>query len=306
MPNQFLTPPTPAMGPLANASAPNQQAEGMVMGQQGAGEPSSIRDYLAIAKEGAARFTNIPGQQQPGSMFMPEGGMDQGISEAPASEYEKIPFTTRAGMSPYIRAKERVQTMLPQLWEAMFPGMQQGATLSEQQMGQWTGAVEKLTGNLLKRFDKQYGAAEKVKAEGKKQRLEDTRYWHKDFWKQRQMGRPITDAEGNPISEAQYVTDRMNAGDEMKIKDKLRNEEPEQNQEFKPDQIKAILTQNPALKQKILFQIRDTMQRTLGSLTDEQFKAAMQDSANKSLKNTAIQEALEQHREEIMQFSQSQ
>jgi hypothetical protein len=306
MPNQFLTPPTPAMGPLANASAPDQQTEGMVMGPQGQGEPSSIRDYLAIAKEGAARFTNIPGEQQPGSMYLPDETLQQGIPEGPASEYERIPFSTRAGMSPYVRAKERVRTMLPQLWEAMFPGMQQGATLNEQQMKQWTGAVEHMTGNLLKRFDKQYGAAQKVAAEGKKQRLEDTRYWHKDFWKQRQMGRPITDPEGNPISEAQYVSDRMNAGDEMKIKDMLRNEEPEQNQEFKPDQIKAILSGNPELKQKVLFQIRDIMQRTLGSLTDEQFKAAMQDSGNKSLKNKAIQETLEQYREEIMQFSQAQ
>lgn len=306
MPNQFLTPPTPAMGPLANASAPPQEEQGQVMGSQGMAEPSSIRDYLALAKEGAARFTNIPGEQQPGTMYLPDETISQGIPEGPASEYEKIPFTTRAGMSPYIRAKERVRTMLPELWQAMFPGMQQGATLNEQQMTQWTGAVEHMTGNLLKQYDKQYGAAEKVKAENKKQRLEDTRYWHKDFWKQKSMGRAITDNEGRPISEAQYVEDRMNAGDEMKIKDKLRNEEPEEKEGFKPDQIKAILNRNPELKQRILFQIRDIMQKTLGSLTDEQFKAAMKNPDYKSFKDQAIKEALEQNREEIMQSVQVQ
>jgi hypothetical protein len=305
MPNQFLTPPTPAMGPLANASAPPQEEQGQVMGSQGMTEPTSIRDYLALAKEGAARFTNMASEQQPGTMYMPDQPI-QGIPEGPVSEYEKIPFTTRAGISPYIRAKERVRTMLPELWEAMFPGMQQGSTLNAEQMKQWTGAVEHMTSNLLKRFDKQYGAAQKVKAENKAQRLEDTRYWHKDFWKQKQMGRPITDAEGMPVTEAQYVEDRMSAGDEMKIKDALRNEEPEPNQEFKPDQIKAILNSNPELKQQILFQIRDIMQNTLGSLSDEQFKAAMQDAGNKSLKNQAIQEALEQNREAIMQYSQAQ
>ena len=303
MPNQFLTPPTPAMGPLANASAPdNEPAEGMVMGPQGGAEPSSIRDYLALAKEGAARFTNIPGQQQPGSMYLPDETLPQGIPEGPVSEYEKIPFSVRAGMSPYIRAKERVRTMLPDLWAAMFPGMQQGAVLTDQQMKQWTGAVEHMTGNLLKRFDKQYGAALKLKAEGKKQRLEDQRHWQKDYWKQKQMGRPITDNEGNPVSEAQYVEDRMNASDEMKIKDDLRNQEPEiENKRFNPEQMKLVLSKNPELKRQMLFQIRNYMQQTLGSLTDDQFKAAMKDDNYKSFRDEAIQDTMRQYNEEIMQ-----
>ena len=285
-----------------NPAAPPDD-QGQVMGQQGMTEPSSIRDYLALAKEGAARFTNIPGEAQPGTMYMPETPQPaQAIPESQASDYEKLPFSTRASLSPYIRAKERVRTMLPDLWMQMFPGMQRGAQLNELQMKEWTGAVEYLTGNLLKQYDKQYGAAQKLKKEGAKQRGLDQRYWQKDFWKQKQMGRPITDKEGMPVSEAQYVEDRMSASDEMKIKDDLRGQEPEiEDKRFNPEQMKLLLSKNPELKRQMLFQIRNYMQQTLGSLTEDQFKAAMKYPKYKSFRDEAIQDTMRQYDDQIMQ-----
>jgi len=288
-----------------NPGAP-QEPQGQVMDQQGMAEPSSIRDYLAIAKEGAARFTNIAGQQQPGTMYMPEQPQpQQAVAEAPMSEYEMQPFSKRVGLSPYVRAKERLKTMLPELWETMFPGMQRGSTLDEAQMKQWNGGVEALTGRLLKQFDEQYGAAQKVRTEGKKQRGEDQRYWQKDFWKQKQMGRPITDSEGNPISEAQYVEDRMSASDEMKIKDELRakGQTSESNiatERFNLEQMGQIFQNNPDLKRQVTFQIKSYMQQVLGSLSEAQFNDAMANPEYKQLKDEAISDTMRQFNDEIL------
>ena len=292
-----------------NPAAPPED-QGQVMGQQGMAEPSSIRDYLALAKEGAARFTNIPGQAQPGTLYMPEATPPaQAIPESQASDYEKLPFSTRAGLSPYIRAKERVRTMLPQLWEQMFPGMQRGATLNEQQMKEWTGAVQYLTGNLLKQYDTQYGAAQKLKKEGVKQRLEDQKYWQKDFWKQKQMGRPILDSESMPVSEAQYVEDRMAASDEMKIKDELRakGQTSESNiatERFNLQQMGQILDNNPDLRRQILFQIKQYMQGILGSVTEAEFNAAYANPEYKQLKEKAISDTMMQFNDEILKAGQ--
>jgi hypothetical protein len=288
-----------------NPAAPPAD-QGQVMGQQGISEPTSIRDYLALAKEGAARFTNIPSEQAPGTMYMPEQPQpNQAIPESQASDYEKLPFSTRANLSPYIRAKERVRTMLPQLWEQMFPGMQRGATLDEIQMKEWTGAVQYLTGNLLKQYDTQYGAAQKLKKEGKAQRLKDQQYWQKDFWKQKQMGRPITDSEGLPISEAQYVEDRMSASDEMKIKDELRakGQTSESNiatERFNLAQMGKIFQNNPDLKHRVVFQIKQYMQRVLGTATGADFNAAYANPEYRQLKADAIRDTMMQFNDEIL------
>ena len=289
-----------------NPTAPTED-QGQVMDQQGMMEPSSIRDYLAIAKQGAARFTNIPGQAQPGTMYMPEQTEPQAIPEGQVSEYERMPFSQRVGLSPYIRAKERVQTMLPELWQTMFPGMQQGVTLEEHQMKQWQGAVAALTGNLLKHYDKQYGASLKIQKQGKKQRESDRRYWQQDFWKQKQMGRAVIDQEGNPISEAMYVTDRMNSADEMRIKDELRDQKSGvevATDRFDVKQIGTILDRNPELKQQMMFQIRNYMQQVLGSLSDDQFRAAMSNPEYKSIKDEAIRDTLTQYNDEIIKASE--
>jgi hypothetical protein len=290
-----------------NPAAPTED-QGQVMNQQGISEPSSIRDYLAIAKEGAARFTNIPGEQAPGTMYMPE---PQAVAEQPVSAYEMQPFSRRVGLSPYVRAKERLKTMLPELWETMFPGMQRGATLNEQQMKQWQGGVAHLTGNLLKQFDEQYGAAQKLKKEGKEQRGEDQRYWQKDFWKQKQMGRAITDNEGNPVTEAQYVEDRLSASDEMKIKDELRSkgqtsESDIATERFNLQQMGKILSSNPDLKRQITFHIKTRMQEVLGSMSDAEFNAAFSDPNNRQLKDDAISEAMRQFNDEIIKAARGQ
>lgn len=294
----------------ANATKPQVQ-QPFAVNPQGQMEPKSIRDYLAIAKQDAARFTNIPGEAKPGTMYMPESQPgsqpDQAISDGPSSAYEQMPFSQRVGLSPYVRAKERVKTMLPELWGQMFPGYQQGASLSPEEMQKWNGAVEALTGNLLQHFDKQYGAAIKVKNATKKQRADDQRYWQQFYHTQTQKGSPPINREtGKPIPEAEYVRERMSQADEIRIKDELRNKEPgvqKATEQYSPQDVVVILKRNPELKRQIMFQVKRYLEQTVGTMNEEKFRLVMSDDKYKQIRNEAIHDTLEQYKDELRKAS---
>ena len=287
----------------ANPTGPKPEPQSYEMGQGGAMEPRSIRDYLSIAKEGARRFTNIQGEAGEGTLYMPEQQDPQAIPEGPQSAYEQMPFSQRVQLSPYIRAKERVKTMMPELWETMFPGMQQGATLEPHQMKQWEGAVGSLTSNLLKHFDKQYGEALKLKSKGKDQRFKDQQYWQQFYNKEKSMGRPVIDPEGMPVSEADFVRERMSVSDEIRIKDALKDKPAAATvatEQYDVKQIGEILGRNPELKRQILFQIKGYLEQTLGALNEKQFNDALTNPRYQQIRSEAIHDTLKQYNDEII------
>jgi len=138
-------------------------------------QPKTIREYLALARQGgwgrdpnapAPRFTNIEGDTQGFNVnnraqdwqmtLQPEAQQQAIPPVSPDNEYDKMPYNQKVKLSPYVRARERMQTALPFLWEQMFPGMPQGSELDESQMKQWQGAVAHVAGDLIKKYDSEY------------------------------------------------------------------------------------------------------------------------------------------------------
>jgi len=222
-----------------NAQNPVNQSGGQPQGQvdpmaaqQRVGQPKTIRDYLAAARSQGTvpAFTNMP----QGRGFMTNEPAPQAISEGPQNEYERLPFSQRLKIDPYIRVKERLKTLLPELWEMTFPGMDSGAILDESQWAQWQGAVEAVSGNLLKRFDKQYEWAMKNESRNREQRDKDKKYWHSKFIDAELANRPPLNKEtGQPLTAQEFIQERMSIQDEMAF-----TEETEAKREKKPQRNK--------------------------------------------------------------------
>jgi hypothetical protein len=270
--------------------------------------PRSIKQYLEMAKgQGVApRFTNVQGGEgyninQGQSMQRP-----QAIPEGPQSEYEMIPFSKRMKMDPYVRAQNRVQTMLPQMWEQMFPGMQQGSILDERQMQMWQGAVEKVTGGLLKQFEKQYEWSMKNATEGSGK---DMRHWQQFYHEAVTKGNPPIDPKtGEPVSEAQFIQDRLDVANELKFKQEMGKKEinagpRESIDDFTHDEVKQVLSKNPAVGNAIRLQIKYSLGQIAGrEITDGEFDAMARDPQWRPILNEATRDALEQYQDRIIEL----
>jgi hypothetical protein len=235
---------------------------------------------LSRARSGTASFTNRPG----GEGFQMEEPAPQAIPEEPQSEYEKMPFAQRMKINPYMRAQERVKTMMPELFQSMFPGMQQGAFLEDYQMEQWQGAVGKLTGNLLKHFDKQYEWSLKNENVNKAGREKDRRFWQAKHVDAKLRGQPpINEETGMPLTEAEFVNERMSSSDEMRFKEEMEGQENAAGAEaglsgMSSDDVGSILLKNPDLMKDIKYQVLSALSESMGrSVTEEEFEMIRDD-----------------------------
>jgi hypothetical protein len=262
-------------------------------------EPKSIRDYLSIARSQGQvpTFTNRPG----GQGYQVED--QQAIAEGPQSQYEKTPFAQRMKMSPYVRAQERVKTLLPGLWDQMFQGMEQGAILDDYQMKAWNGAVGQLTSNLLKQFDKQYEWTLKNEVTQRGKREKDRQYWQKDYITQKSRGSvPVHEDTGQPYTESEYVEERISVADEMRFKAETAEGERGQGTaaDLSPQEVGQILQNNPELGRSIKHQVMMAMTEHAGrQVTEGEFSAMVQDPAWKQIINDATSAAIEDNYENI-------
>jgi hypothetical protein len=295
-----------------NPTNPVNQAGGQMPAGQGQpdqpiptykGEPKSIRDYLSMARSpGAApSFTNKPGGE---GLYMEEPA-PQAIPEAPQSEYEKMPFAQRMKINPYMRAQERVKTMMPELFQSMFPGMQQGAFLEDYQMEQWQGAVGKLTGNLLKHYDKQYEWSLKNENVNKTGREKDRRFWQSKYVDAKLRGQPaINEETGMPLTETEFVNERISSSDEMRFKEEMEGQENAAGGEaglssMSPQDVGAILSKNPDLMKEIKYQVLSAISDAAGrSVTEEEFDSMKGDPGVQQI----IQDVLKQNEARILEL----
>ena len=277
-------------------------------------QPKSIRDYLAIARSrtGAPTFTN-----QPGSTGYQVPDQEMAIPEQPQSEYEKLPFNQRLGIDPHVRAQERVKEFLPDLWAQVFPGRAQGARLNDQEMQQWQGAVQALTGNLFKRFEKQYEWDMKNKSTGVDQRNKDQRYWQSKFVDAQISGNPITNPDGSPVSEADFIQQRMAVSDEMRFKQDMQSQEKGDSAEgaagaggafdFSPEEVMHALQVDPGLGKAVDNQIRVFIQDGAGKeLTPSEYQIVLSDPAYNDLVEQSTQEAIRYYADKIRKILMQQ
>jgi hypothetical protein len=297
----------------SNPKNPANESGGQMMGGTNPSQlprrnPKSIKAYLDMARSGGQTptFTNRPGG--PG-FNMGQEPQPQAIPEGPQNDYEKIPFSKRMRMDPYMRAQNRVRTMLPELWAHVFPGMQQGAILDEAQMQMWTGVVEKLTGNLLKQYSKQYEWAMKNDIDADANIAKDRKYWQSKFQDAVLRGNPPINPEtGEPVNEAEWVQDRLDVASEMKFKQEMSREVNEMAgretiDDFTPQEVQQVLSKNPAVANAIRLQIRYSLGQIAGrELSDGEFEAIANDPQWRSALNEATRDALEQYQDRIIEL----
>ena len=135
-------------------------------------EPKSIREYLNAvkAKNQVPFFSNVAGDQG--------GGVDPNTGQpiAPAMQFQSIgsqgqimppgeaapaipePGSNPAdkhviGDDPYDMAKQRLEHLLPEIWQQMFPGKQPGGELSPKDYDKWIGAVNHVNNELIKNYE---------------------------------------------------------------------------------------------------------------------------------------------------------
>jgi len=263
-------------------------------------QPKSIRDYLNIARSQGQvpSFTNRPGGE---GYRIQEPEVPQGIPEGPQDAYERLPFRQRVKMDPYVRAQMRIKSLMPQLWEAAFPGMDPGALLDEDQMKRWTGIVEKATGNLLKRFDKQYEWAMQNDLKKGEQRNKDVRFWQSQYTQMVAKGQMPFDEQGRPVPEREWVEQRMSLADEMKYEEDMKKELANE-QQLTPDVIKSVIRKAPYLQEMIKRTAIQLASQQLGmQLTDGEFTAMRSDPQLSDQFQKAIQDAIEQHKDQILE-----
>jgi hypothetical protein len=270
--------------------------------QQVQRDPRSIRDYLSLARSQGTvpSFTNRPGGE---GHFMPEPA-PQAIPEGPQSDYEKMKFSDRMKMNPYMRAQQRMQTMLPELWQSMFPGMESDSIIDDNQMKQWNGAVQKMTSNLLKQFDKQYEWSLKNESTNKMNREKDRKFWQAKFIDSKLKGSPMLNEEtGQPMTESEFVRERLSASDEMRFREETEMEESTNaGQEglagMDSAQVGQILRKNPSLMSEIKRQVMELLGQQQGRRISEiEF-----DLMSGEQVNAATHEVLMNNEDQILQL----
>jgi len=317
MPANYSTNPTnPAGqngGPMANPAIPQQPIDPTAGTPQ---QPKNIRDYLALArsKNQVPRFTNQAGDD---NSWNPETGrvasqgvmtQAQAIPEGPQSEYEKMPRGQRMRINPYIRAQERVQTFLPEMFAVMFPGVDPGGGLGEADMKKWTGAVEALTGNLLKKFDKEYEWSLKNEQDTKEKRSKDELMWQKFYAEQDVKGNTPRNPETQmPLTPAEFVANQMGIADEMKFKKDMAKEESDKGtiDDFDINQISAVIQSRPDLAKSIRIKLKDSLSQMLNGaeISDDQLEAIRTDASWKGTFDQLVRESILEHQDEIMQYA---
>ena len=314
MPANYSTNPTnPAGqngGPMANPAIPQQPMDPTAGTPQ---QPKNIRDYLALARSRSQvpMFTNQPGDD---NSWNPETGQvasqgvmaPQAIPEGPQSEYEKMPRGQRMKINPYIRAQERVKTFLPELWNAMFPGMEPGSGLGEADLEKWNGAVQALTGNLLKKFDKEYEWSLKNEQNTKNKRDKDELMWQKFYADKDTRGDTPRNPETQmPLSPAEFVEQQMAISDEMKFNREMADKERNTGTiaDYDANQIGKVLQKHPDLGRMIKEEILSALSQQEGrQITDGDFNAMRKDPMQRDKVNQAAQQAIQNHGDEIMQY----
>lgn len=265
-------------------------------------DPSSIRDYLSMARSQGATpsFTNRPGGE---GHYMPEPE-PQAIPEGPQSEYEKLPFAQRMKINPYMRAQERVKTMMPEMWQSMFPGMEPGSALQDYEMKQWQGAIENLTGNLLKHFDKQYEWSLKNESTNKGNRDKDRRFWQAKYVDAKLQGRPVVNEKtGMPMTESEFVNERISASDEMRFREETEGQESadagaEGLAGMDSMEVGEILRKNPSLMAEVKRQVMELIGKQQGRRISEiEFDLMSGDQVN-----AATHEVLMNNENQILQL----
>ena len=289
----------PGQDPDAFAGQPMSQAP-----QQ----PRTIRDYVNLARQTGQpmSFTNKAGGQ---GFYVND--RPQAIPEAPASEYEKLPFGKRISMDPYDRTRARLETMLPQIWESVFPGMDSnGVILNEAQMKQWQSAVQAVTARLLKHHDKQYEWYLKDQMKSKKDdsRSEDQRFWQSKYVDAMLRGSlPIDEETGMPVTEAEFISERMSVADEMRFKAEMEGQEGQGGtlDSFEPEDISRVLGSNPGLARAVKESTMEAISQQIGRpITDQELYAMQQDPQMREMLNQASYSALQQYQEDILQMLQ--
>lgn len=281
-----------------------QGQQGMVPPPSGMQNPKSIRDYVAAARAAKATptFTNVPETQ---GFFIDDRQQAGAIPEGPQSEYEATPFAERIKQDPWKRATARVQTMLPELWEATFPGYQQGATLSNDQMKQWNEVVQNLTVNLIKHYDKQYEWAIKNEAKGAETKEKDRKFWQSKFVDAQLRGQPVRKEDGSPMSEAEFVNQRMSAAEEMRFKEDVTKDErisQQATENLTPGTVAKAMKKNPNLARAIRLQIKTFVQDGIGrELTDDEYRELMKNPDAQDLINEASKDAVDYYSDKIME-----
>jgi len=296
------TNPTNQNGGVLPADMQGQQ--GMVPPPGGMQNPKSIRDYVAAARSAKAvpTFTNVP--ETPG-FFIDDRQQSGAIPEGPQSEYESIPFAERIKMDPWKRAQSRVQTMLPELWEATFPGYQQGATLSNDQMAQWNKVVQNLTANLIKHYDKQFEWSMKNEMKNAETREKDKKFWQSKFVDAQLRGQPVRKPDGSPMTEAEFVNERLSAADEMRFKEDVTKQErisSQATENLTPGTVTKAMKKNPNLARAIRLQIRTFVEDGVGrKLNDDEYRQLMKNPDAQDLINEASKDAVDYYSDKIME-----
>jgi len=278
-------------------------------------EPKSIRDYLSLARSQgrAPSFTNRAGTSD---QWNPETGnvasrapmTPQAIPEAPQSEYEKLPRGQRMKIDPYIRAQERVKTFLPEMFSVMFPGKEPGMGLGEEDMKRWTGAVEVLTGNLLKKFDKEYEWSLKNEEATIEKRSKDELMWQKFYAEQDVKGNTPRNPETQmPLTPAEFIANQMAIADEMKFKKDMAKEESDKGtiDDLDINQISAVIQGRPELAKSIRTKLKDSLSQMLNGapISDDQLEAIRTDASWKGTFDQLVRESILEHQDEILQYA---
>jgi hypothetical protein len=271
-------------------------------------QPKSIRDYLELVRSQQAAgqnvapsFTNRFG----GEGFFVGDEPQQAIPEGPQSEYESHPFSERVKMDPWDRATNRVQQMLPDIWQQVFPNRPQGSTLSDAEMKQWNEAVQTITGSLIQRYDKQYEWFLKNQKTLQQDRDKDRKFWQAKFVDAQLRGQPARKPDGSPMSEAEFVNERMSAADELKYQDFAEKEmetERKAKSELTPETVAAAMKKNKELARAIRLKIKSLVEDGVGrKLTDDEYRELMKNPDAQDLMNEASEGASNYYSDQIQQ-----
>jgi hypothetical protein len=314
MPNNSMNPTSPANGGGAQPNAaPSNPATPDVPTAPPA-QPRNIRDYIALARSQgqAPSFTNQDGgagydiRQDPNMI-------QQAIPEEPQSEYEQMPFAQRMKINPYIRAKQRMQTMMPELYQTMFPqGGSDNGELSKQEYEHYQGSVEAMTANLLKQYDKQYDWALKNEAKSKSKRVKDEDSWQKFYANLESQQRLPTDPDsGEVLTAREFIDKQMSIADERKFaqdmeKEVALEEEKPSFEDYGAEDIVEIIRNNPDLGAALKERVMEAISEIVGTqISDNQYLAIYQDAAWKEKFNELTRNAVMEMQDEIMKFANS-
>ena len=294
-----------------NSMQPEAGQQQGVMTWDQAERPRSIRDYykMAISQQQAPMFTNVGESVGQG---MPVGMEAEAIPGAPSQDpYERMGRADREAMDPYERVKQRLPSVLPELWNQVFPGRPTNAELTPKERQMWNGAVQKVSSELLKSYDAQFGRHRKMmmqQADSLRDFYIETGKMYDQIASNPGKELPTNPETGEPVSRDEYIKPRMDAyraqlASLYEFNQETNTTEGVSTTGATPTMVNQAFTKDPSLRENVLNQALYFYNQAAGTniTKDELLRIAkMRRGQEFDLYQEAMQDAAQYYQDDIL------